>query len=71
MMLILQGTQGHFHSSFGMDIISSKVSLPFILLLNKIITASIVVITTAGIMHQFGSLSENNKLILSVINTAL
>ena len=71
MMLILQGTQGHFHSSFGMDIISSKVSLPFILLLNKFIRASIVVITTAGIMHQFGSLSENNKLILSVINTAL
>ena len=70
-MLILQGTQGHFHSSFGMDIISSKVSLPFILLLNKTITASIAVITTAAILHQFGSLSENNKLILNVINTTL
>ena len=70
-MLILQGPQGHFHSSFGMDIISSKVSLPFILLLNKTITASIAVITTAAILHQFGSLLENNKLILNVINTTL
>ena len=70
-MLILQGPQDHFHSSFGMDIISSKVSLPFILLLNKTITASIAVITTAAILHQFGSLSENNKLILNVINTTL
>lgn len=70
-MLILQGPQGHFHSSFGMDIISSKVSLPFILLLNKTITASIAVIKTAAILHQFGSLSENNKLILNVINTTL
>ena len=56
MMLAFTGSSGSLPKWFDMDIISSKVSLPFILLLNKNIEASIVVIKIVDILHQFGSL---------------